>query len=79
MAEAKTKKTAKTANKAVKDAQTSKSLHVQQKICIDLAAKEADKKDRIISAKDALKISKILYDRLIVAERKLENIKKQVL
>lgn len=61
-----------------KDEQTSKSLNVQLLICINLAAREADKKDRLSSAKDALTIAKMLNRRLLAAERKLAAIKKQV-
>ena len=71
------KKTKATAPK-VKDEQTSKSLNTQLLICINHAAKEVDKKDRMESAKDALKIAKMLNTRLMAAERKLAAIKKQL-
>jgi hypothetical protein len=68
----------KTVRPKIKDEQTSKSLNVQLLICIDLAAKEENKRDRLSSAKDALKIAKILNGRLLKAERRLTGIKKQL-
>jgi hypothetical protein len=62
----------------IKDEQTSKSLHTQLLICIDLAAREENRKDRLTSARDALKIARMLHNRLSLAERRLSGIKKQV-